>query len=152
MTSHQAQADPDHTATAVDETFLRRVPITFYPDENNPNRPLLSTFLPRKRRGEDLGDTDGLSIDREKLTTLQTAAWNKRKQSTDNLARLTMPDIAAASCTVKPAPIADNPAHALIPELNSIDLASNSEAVKTMAKTLVDRCEIIEASDIASKD
>ncbi len=79
------------------------------------------------------GDTDGLSVDLASLTDVETAATrpdNGKKAillaiEVSKVYRIEVSKVHREWLTVKPAPVLPplppNPAHAVIPELNSID-------------------------------
>jgi hypothetical protein len=79
--------------------------------------------MPRQWRSPDQpGDPDGLSVDRAILvTSLESAATRTDNQKKLHLAEFAVADLHELGLTVTPRPLPSNAAHAVIPELNSLD-------------------------------
>lgn len=105
--------EPDVPSVRSDEEVLRRVPKSFYPDPEQPQRPQWQTFRPR----ED--EETGISVDRRELTTLTDASYNPERTKQSHLARLSVGSIHQINLSVIADELRTNPAHALIPEINA---------------------------------
>ena len=126
---------PDH------EFIYHRIP---WPHYSNPaeleSRPQVAAFLPSHR------DTDGVSVDIASLTTIERAATGRGKRY--HLARLHVGIIRKElGLHVLARPILrgnaqgypENPAHAIIPELNRQDYERDKSAMQAVANRLI--CE-----------
>jgi len=141
------------------EATLRRVPPNCYP----PKQPLYVNFLPRKANPpNDPGDADGLSVNREHLTTVAAVSRHPTKPEEQNVARLLVKQIREADLTVVADPVRnhptlpDDPSHALIPEINNRDYAKGNPKrgwIKEKARLLaLDLCEMVHICPASSAD
>src|SRR5262249_23609773 len=122
-----------------DEVLLRRIPITggyFDPKKSPPVQP--GAFRP------NAGDTDGISIYRERLlSALKLVASTKRAPGTTKVARLLARDLQALGVTLEPKQEeGDLPGHVVIPEINYGDYDSRdparNERPTALCKSLAD--------------
>ena len=108
-----------------EEFLLRRIPITggyFDPKKSPPVQP--GAFRP------NAGDTDGISIYRERLLSAsELVARSKRPPGTTKVARLLAKDLLALGVTLEPKQEEDDlPGHVVIPEVNYLDYDSRDPA------------------------
>ncbi|MBV8781242.1 MAG: hypothetical protein JO353_07580 [Phycisphaerae bacterium] len=88
-------------------------------------------FMPRPWVSEDRrGDYDGISVNRAALIDLETAARRPDNGEKAHVAEFAVSDAVDLGMTVQPQPLATDRSHAVIPELNSIDLRDVQKAVK----------------------
>ena len=126
---------PDH------EFIYRRIPWPHYSNPAEPeSQPQLTAFLPSDR------DTDGLSVYIASLTTIERAATSSSKRY--HLARLHVGTIRKElGLHVLARPILpgnaqgypENPAHAIIPELNRQNYQRDKRAMQAVSNRLI--CE-----------
>jgi len=144
------------------ETVYRRVPPSevFLPGE--PPQPPWNAFKPREpnpRKLGDRGDVDGLSVDLASLRTAKATSEGTNPSRPYNVVELTVEQIrlavdsaGTAGMDVVAQPVAGNDAHALIPQLNSIDYNAGGPTKKRItewAAALAGRCRtIIQASSL----
>lgn len=124
---------PDH------EFIYHRIPWPHYSNPTEPkSRPQVAAFLPTHQ------DIDGLSVDIASLTTIEKAATGRGKRY--HVARLHVGTIRKElELHVLARPILpgnaegypENPAHAIIPELNRQDYKSDKSAMKAVANRLI---------------
>jgi hypothetical protein len=122
-----------------DEFLLRRIPITggyFDPKKAPPVQS--GAFRPNR------GDTDGISIYRERLLSAsELVAKTNRVPGTTKVARLRVRDLQALGVTLEPKQEeGDLPGHVVIPEINYADYDSRdparNERPKALCKSLTD--------------
>ena len=95
-----------------DELILRRIPPSYYSKEDDSAKTPIRTFLPRKWKDEhDRGDVDGLSVDRESMTTHHDAARNPMSGEIQSLTRVSVTQLHELELSARAAPIDGNPAH-----------------------------------------
>jgi hypothetical protein len=79
-------------------------------------------FMPRPWKSEeDQGDKDGLSVNRASMVEIDRAATMPHNGKKAHLAEFGVEDVKGLNLTVEPKPLRDDPSHAVIPELNSLD-------------------------------
>jgi len=79
-------------------------------------------FMPRPWESEEKpGDKDGISVDRVELTTMELASIMPHSGKKAHVCEFGVCDILRRGLTVVAKPIDGNPAHAVIPEMNSLD-------------------------------
>ena len=79
-------------------------------------------FMPRPwQSDEHPGDTDGISINRASLTDAVTASRRPDNGEHVPLAEFAAADVYRLGLSVRGAPLPEDPSHAVIPELNSVD-------------------------------
>lgn len=104
-------------------------------------------FMPREWRSPDRpGDPDGLSVDRALLVqSLEHAATRPDNNKKAHLAEFGVTDVYLLALSVIPKPLQDNVAHAVIPELNSIDRRDPVKAMQMeeWAIALRDKARIV---------
>lgn len=127
--------------------MLRRVPPSFYPDKQVPDKPSFDAFLPRRWRSpEEPGDATGLSVDREWFTTIDAASRHPDTNEPQNVTRTSVEQIATVGLSAVADSLPNNPSHTLIPELNSLDYKNNKDKqrwIKTTArKVALELCEM----------
>jgi|GEM_PF-5834288 len=77
-------------------------------------------FMPRAWQSPQRpGDADGISVNRSLLTSLDRASRRPDTGESVPVARFAVADVHRLGLTVRPEPIAADPSHAVIPELNS---------------------------------
>lgn len=133
------------------EGLLRRVPPVFYPAGKPRERPDFNAFLPRRWQSEDdPGDSTGLSVTREKFAAADQVALHPTKGVRQTVVRLTVEQVRRVGLSAIEDPIAGNPGHALIPQLNSIDYKKREmkNRIKEWAQRLaLQECEIVYDED-----
>ncbi len=78
--------------------------------------------MPRPwKSDEHPGDTDGISINRASLTDAVTASRRPDTGEHVPLAEFAAADVYRTGLSVRCAPLPEDPSHAVIPELNSVD-------------------------------
>jgi hypothetical protein len=112
------------------ERLYRRIPQAWYQPGKTKKIPQ-KAFMPRPWVSEDKpGDFDGLSVDRAALTNIDTAATMPQSGKKVHLCEFGMKDVLRLKLTVKSKPwLPNNPAHSVIPELNSLDLRDPAKEV-----------------------
>lgn len=108
------------------EDVLRRIPQHFYPDPNAPRQPQWVAFKPSKR------DVDGLSVGRLKLVR-SLADYARTTRGERSLAQVAVADLRSIELSVTTDPLPNDPAHALIPELNAQNYATSKRRIKELA-------------------
>ncbi|HVV73323.1 MAG TPA: hypothetical protein VHI52_17760 [Verrucomicrobiae bacterium] len=108
-------------AVGVEESLYRRLPVAWYrpgTDRKIPQR----LFMPRVWESDEKpGDCDGVSVDRKGLTTVEAAAVVPHSGKRAHVCELGVGHVVARGLKVGAKPERTNPAHAVIPELNSVD-------------------------------
>lgn len=144
------QTEPSLTPLAAisdRETLLRRVPPSYYPNKEVPNKPAIDAFLPRRWvSSQDPGDSTGLSVDREWFTTIDSASRHPDTGKPQNVARTSVEQIGTVGLSAIANERPSNRSHTLIPELNSLDYKNNKEKkawIKTTARKIaMELCEM----------
>ena len=96
--------------------------------KNQANSSKIFTPRPLGELGRD--DRDGLSLSRASLTTIDVVATKPGSNKKYHVCRLEVADVMQLGLTVVPMPLPENPAHAVIPELNSCDLKDSVKQTK----------------------
>ena len=113
-----------------DEFILRRIPVSMgWFDPEVSEKPAPDAFRPHPQH-----DVDGLSVSRapspahpDFLTPAQLASQG-RSPSGYHVAVLSVRDLRRNGIQLVPAPLADDPGHALLPDVNSANRKSNRVA------------------------
>lgn len=126
-----------------DEFLLRRIPITggyFDPKKSPPVQP--GAFRPNS------GDTDGISIYRERLiSAFELVTKTKRPPGSTMVARFRASDLQAIGVALEPKQEqGDLPGHVVIPEVNHADYASRDSDKNNRPTEL---CKLL--ADLANK-
>lgn len=146
--AEQSQPSPTPLPEISDgETLLRRVPPSFYPDKQVPDKPSFDAFLPRRWQSpEDPGDSTGLSVNREWFTTIDAASRHPDTGEPQNVARTSVQQIETVGLSAIPDELTNDPSHTLIPELNSMDYKNDKDKrrwIKTTARRIaIEFCDM----------
>lgn len=116
------EGQPDHAKpVGDDERLYRRILPGWYQPGKTKKIPQ-KAFMPRVWKSEERrGDFDGISIDRAALTTIDAASTMPNSGKKAHLCEFGAKDVRRLNLTVQPKPLPSNPAHSVIPELNSLD-------------------------------
>jgi len=95
-----------------EEIVYRRIPATWYPDQTRVIND--QAFAPHKHN-----DHDGLSVSRAKFNDPEDATKRVASGKKFFLARLSVHDLKKIGLSVIPAPLDNDPGHAVIPEINA---------------------------------
>lgn len=114
------------------EFFLRRVPTAQWPD--GAPTPSVAAFLPRKPNPDntdDSGDSDGVSISRQLITTPIDASYGPPPSSRrGHVFGITYNDMVTNALTVTRCPTPHDPGHCVIPEMNRVDYDDTDDRTK----------------------
>jgi hypothetical protein len=104
--------------------------------------------MPRKRnkkKTDDLGDVDGLSVSRQAITSAERVSVSPTDKKY-HVARLTAGTIYDAQVSIRPDPQKHDEGHCLLPELNITDYLASAERrrwIEEKADLLARASEII---------
>lgn len=116
-----------------DEWVYRRVPAIYLPDPRRYSFPQIECFRPRQ------GESDGLSVDRASLTTIARSARGANPDRRYHLLRLSVRQLRGQELDVVADPLPDNPAHALIPQINAIAYKADKKRIQQIQNMLVSK-------------
>ncbi len=125
---------PEITAVAPEEALLRRVPPHWYPDPDQPQKPQWLAFKPTSE------DRDGLSLGRRCLVvSIEEFSFTPDRIKRRSVAQIRASQVRSLALSVEPKPLPNDPAHAIIPELNVRDYeagGAKKRAIKEWALQL----------------
>jgi hypothetical protein len=114
----------------IGETLYHRVPPAWYQPGKTKRIPQRA-FMPRPWQSEDKpGDVDGLSVNRASFISVEDAAVQPHNKKKAHLVQFNVADVYKLRLTVAPKPTSTDPSHAVIPELNSLDMRDPAKKAK----------------------
>lgn len=140
-----SEAEPGVPPIGVDERLYRRLLYGWY-KSGRPKPIPQRYFMPRAWVSDaNHGDEDGISVNRAALTDLKTASTRPDNGERTDLAEFGVADVVSIGLTVAAKPLPCDPSHAVIPELNSVDLRDPKKAahIAERALALRDRARLL---------